>query len=77
MIELIELDLDYVYKTLKTVKHIDVYKRDEIPDDLKYKHNVRLGDIIIVTHIGYALYINNQTVDWKINSNQFKSLIDE
>jgi hypothetical protein len=65
------LDLEYVYKTLKTVSHIDVYKHDEIPESLRYKYNVRLGDMVIITHIGYAVYINNQTVDWKINSITF------
>jgi hypothetical protein len=63
-------NIDYVYKTLKhNVSGIDVYKRDEVPDHLRYKNNIRLGDLIIVTHIGHAVYINNQTVDWTTNSN--------
>jgi hypothetical protein len=61
-------DIDYVYTTLKKVKNIDVYKKNEIPKSLYYKMNVRIGDLVIVTQIGYAVYINNQTVNWTINN---------
>ena len=61
-------DIDYVYTTLKKVKNIDVYKKAEIPDELFYKFNVRIGDLLIVTDIGYAVYINNQSVNWTINN---------
>ena len=53
---------------LKKVENIDVYKKQEIPDNLHYKNNVRIGELIVVTKIGYALYISNQTVNWTVNS---------
>jgi hypothetical protein len=60
--------LPYVYRTLKSIPSIDVYKRGEIPEHLNYRENIRLGHLVIVTHIGHAVYITNQTVDWAINS---------
>jgi len=61
-------DIEYVYKTLKNVKNIDVYKKQEIPENLHYKNNARIGDLIVVTHIGHAVYVNNQTVNWTVNN---------
>jgi ectonucleotide pyrophosphatase/phosphodiesterase family protein 5 len=61
-------DINYVYTTLKKVSNVDVYKKSEIPVSLYYKLNVRIGDLVIVTQIGYAVYINNQTVDWSVNN---------
>ena len=47
---------------------MDVYKKQDIPDNLHYKNNVRIGDLIIVTKIGYTVYISNQSVNWTVNS---------
>lgn len=69
-----EFDLDYVYTTLKKIDKFDTYKKEEIPDMLKYKDNVRVGDILIVTKLGYAVYINNQTINWTVTSNRIKTL---
>ena len=32
------------------------------------KKNVRVGDFLISTHVGYSLYINNQTINWTVNN---------
>lgn len=61
-------DVDYVYSVLKKVQNIDVFKKKDIPDNLHYKNNVRIGDLIVVTKIGYALYISNQSVNWTVNN---------
>lgn len=63
-----DTDLDYVYSTLKKIENIDVYKKEEIPDELHYKNNVRVGDILLVAHINHSIYINNQSIDWSINN---------
>lgn len=68
--KLIDSDIEYVYKTLKNVANVDVYKKNDIPESLHYKNNVRIGNLIVVTKIGYALYITNQTVNWTLNSNE-------
>jgi len=60
-------DLEYVYKTLSNIENIEVYKKEDIPERLHYKNNVRIGDIVIITRLGYGVYINNQTINWKIN----------
>lgn len=76
----IETDIEYVYKTLKTVDNMEIYKKHEIPEHLHYRDNVRIGDLVIITKIGYGVYINNGTIDWKINkgdhgfSNEEKSM---
>lgn len=61
-------DIEYVYKQLKSVKDMDIYKKADIPDNLNYKNNVRIGDLLIVANLGHAIYINNQTINWTINS---------
>ena len=61
-------DLESVYSQLQQVASIDVYKKENIPDALHYKLNVRIGDLVIVTHLGHAVYVNNQTIDWTLNS---------
>ncbi len=48
--------------------NIQVYKKKDIPEELHYKHNVRIGDIVIITKLGYGVYLKNQTINWKINS---------
>jgi predicted AlkP superfamily pyrophosphatase or phosphodiesterase len=67
-------DLDYVYNTLKTIPNVDVYKKDELLDSFHYKNNVRIGQIVIVAHLGYVIYINNQTIDYSVNSKLNKEL---
>lgn len=54
---------------MKKIESIDVYMKEEIPDELHYKNNVRIGDILLVAHINHSIYINNQTIDWTVNSN--------
>lgn len=54
---------------------MDVYKHDDIPSKLNYKNNVRIGDIVIFTHVGYTVYINNKTIDWEVTSNIFRNLL--
>lgn len=60
--------MDKVYETLKSIKVIDTYKKHEVPDELYYKDNVRIGDIVIVTKLGHAVYINNEPIDWTVTS---------
>ena len=62
-----ETDVSVVYNTLRKVPNIDVYMKSDIPDDLHYKLNVRIGDMIIVTKVEYAVYINKQNIDWNLN----------
>lgn len=63
-----ETDIDYVYKTLHKVDNIEIYKKKDIPEHLHYKENVRIGDLVIITKIGYGVYINKQNINWTINS---------
>jgi ectonucleotide pyrophosphatase/phosphodiesterase family member 5 len=58
--------LDDVYKALKYSKHIDAYKKTEIPEQLHFKNNVRVGDIMIVAHLGYTIFFKNDSIDWKV-----------
>jgi ectonucleotide pyrophosphatase/phosphodiesterase family member 5 len=62
-----ETDVDYVYNILKKIPNMDVYLKSEIPEWLHYKKNVRIGDLLIATHLGYTVYINNETVNWGLN----------
>lgn len=64
-------DLEYVYQTLNMIPNVKVYKKESIPEQYNYKHNVRVGDIFLVTNIGYAVYVNQENVNWTINSIKF------
>lgn len=64
-----EIDIDYVYNSMKKINNLDVFKKEEIPDGLHYKSNVRIGDIVIVAKLGYTIWKEpNPDVDWKITS---------
>ncbi|CAG2117897.1 unnamed protein product, partial [Medioppia subpectinata] len=47
--------LDEVYKQLRRVKGIKVYKRDDIPKQFHYKHNSLVLPILVTVDIGYTL----------------------
>ena len=64
----LESDKDLIFNKLKAIENIDVYKKAEIPDELHYKINVRIGDFIIVTRLGYAVYVNTISIDWSLNN---------
>lgn len=63
-----EADLEYVYETLRKIPNVDVYLKQNIPERFNYKHNSRIGDILLVTKIGYAVYVNKEFVNWTINN---------
>jgi len=44
-----------VYKILKNVDHITVYKKEEVPEHFGYKNNIRIGDLTVSTHAPYYL----------------------
>lgn len=54
-------NLDFVYAKLKQIKNVNVFKRDEIPDYFNYKHNVRVGDLLVAASLGYTIYLNSTT----------------
>jgi hypothetical protein len=59
--------LELVYQKLKAIENIDVFKRNDVPKNLNYKNNVRVGDLVIITHVGYSVYINTTEIDWDLN----------
>ncbi|MCD8167417.1 MAG: ectonucleotide pyrophosphatase/phosphodiesterase, partial [Bacteroides sp.] len=46
---------EQVYQTLKKLKHIYVWKKEEIPAELNYGTSVRIGDIVVAPHPGWQL----------------------
>ncbi len=64
----LESDKELIFNKLRAIENIDVYKKAEIPDELHYKLNVRIGDFIIVTKLGYAVYVNTTNIDWSLNN---------
>ncbi|CAF0741783.1 unnamed protein product [Brachionus calyciflorus] len=61
-------NIELVYQKFKAIKNIDVYKKDEIPESLRYKYNVRIGDMILVSHLGYAMYLKKIPIDWTLTN---------
>jgi hypothetical protein len=54
-------NLEHVYSSLLKIKHLIVYKRDEIPSHLRIRNNVRVGDIMVVAKIGYTLWADSNS----------------
>ena len=44
---------DSVYNALKDLEHISVWKKEEIPAELNYGTNNRIGDIVVAPEIGW------------------------
>jgi len=47
--------LQQVYADLKTVPHISVYLRTEIPDRLYYKNHYRIKDLLLIAQEGWSI----------------------
>ena len=47
--------VDSIYNALKDIPHIRVWKRNEIPAELHYGTNPRIGDVIIDPELGYSI----------------------
>jgi len=63
-----ETNIDYVYKTLKTIENISVLTKHEVPKHYHYKKNIRIGDIVIITKLGWGVYIEKHAINWTINN---------
>lgn len=44
---------DSIYQSLKTIDHIDVWHRADVPDFLHYKNNPNIGDIVVLPELGW------------------------
>lgn len=54
-----------IYQKLKNVQNMDVYKKEDIPESLNYKKNVRTGDLLLVAHLGYVIFLNSsESINW-------------
>jgi hypothetical protein len=49
-------NLEFVYEKLKKIENAIVYKREDIPSELRIKNNVRVGDLMVIAKIGYTLW---------------------
>ena len=50
-----------VYEKLKKIENSQVYKAEDIPEELHVKNNVRIGDILVVAKIGYMLMVDENS----------------
>eukprot|EP01129_Flabellula_baltica_P002419 TRINITY_DN1222_c0_g1_i2.p1 TRINITY_DN1222_c0_g1~~TRINITY_DN1222_c0_g1_i2.p1 ORF type:complete len:465 (+),score=91.40 TRINITY_DN1222_c0_g1_i2:86-1480(+) len=44
-----------IYDQLQGIEHISVYKREEIPQEYKYDSNPKIGDIFVLSEIGWEV----------------------
>ncbi len=58
-IEPIEGMLDSVYHILKNIEHIQVWKKDDIPDRLNYGKSKRIRDLIILADSSWSVQIGD------------------
>lgn len=50
--------LEETYEKLKKAKHLDVYKRDEVPRRLSYSKSDMIGDLVISVHPPYYMFLS-------------------
>lgn len=50
-----EAELNRVYTALKKVPHVQVFRKQEIPDRWHYRNHVRIKDILMVAEEGWSL----------------------
>lgn len=51
-----ENKLDVIYKKLKKIKHLKVYKRGEAPKKYHFANNPRTNDLIVIGKKGYSVF---------------------
>ncbi|XP_076873071.1 ectonucleotide pyrophosphatase/phosphodiesterase family member 5 [Brachyhypopomus gauderio] len=67
--------LDEVYNLLKNANpNMAVYKREDIPDYLHYRHNVRIMPIIIEAKEGWTI-VQNKTGNFMLGNHGYNSLL--
>lgn len=54
---------DEVYKILKKIKHLKVYKRGEAPKHLHFANHQRTGDMALVAKPGWSIYLKRPKLD--------------
>jgi len=44
---------------------MDVFKKEEIPEGLNYKKNVRTGHLVLIARLGYVMFLNSsESINW-------------
>ena len=57
--------MDEIYNKLKKVPNYNIYKKDEVPDRLNYKNNVRIGPLVMFGNVGYEIFKTGRAkFDW-------------
>lgn len=54
---------DEVYKILKKVKHLKVYKRGKAPKRFHFANHLRTGDMALVAEPGWSIYVKRPKLD--------------
>ena len=68
-----QADTAPLYAALARIEHVDVFLKADIPPHLHYKDNVRVGDILLVAHLGYSVWLKKRPIDWQTTSMCFRS----
>ncbi|NOZ03617.1 MAG: alkaline phosphatase family protein [FCB group bacterium] len=50
-----------VYEKLKQVPHLTIYRKNEIPERLHYKHNYRIKDFLLIADEGWVILDSDQS----------------
>jgi hypothetical protein len=63
VIESLDTTVDELYTALYEYAQIsptiEIYRKTEMPERYHYKHNARIGDVIIVGKLGYYAYMRS------------------
>lgn len=58
-------DLEEIYSKLSHIPHYNIYKKEQVPDRLVYRDNVRIGPLVMFGDVGFELFkTGRKKFDW-------------
>ena len=66
--DLIGSNLENIYKNISNIPNVQAFNKKDIPVELNYKNNQRIGDFVLISESGYSVYVQKQDINWTVTS---------
>ena len=66
--DLIGSNLENIYKNISNIPNVQAFYKKDIPVELNYKNNQRIGDFVLISESGYSVYVQKQDINWTVTS---------
>ena len=74
--DLIGSNLENIYKNISNIPNVQAFYKKDIPVELNYKNNQRIGDFVLISESGYSVYVQKQDINWTVTSNEKSNFIE-